>query len=184
MSIKTTIPLDGNVDNTFKVTKADSPCCGDGLTMCKYTAALTIGTYAITEIHLNSGNTVIPVVGAGLTAAGTADAIVLALKNAGYIAVPDAFPSLSYTVSGTTMNVTMYSDVNVFNAMNSNADDYAFTAACTQTSACTFTKTGIVSSTTDTVTVNGVTSDIIDIVAGTTTTAAIDTSITAAFTAG
>ena len=183
MSLKTTIPLDGNVNNAFKLTKADSPCCGDGTTICQYTADVTIGTYPITSLTITDALTSIPVVDAGLTAAGTAAAILTALKNAGYIGYPDGLPTLDFVVSGAVMSVTIYSDVHIEAAFNSNSEDFVFDVACNNSNQCTYTKTGIVSSTTDYMVINGVRSELIDIVAGTTTTAAIDTSITAAFTA-
>jgi len=165
----------------LKLYTAESPCCGDSGTVCQYVADINLvdGVDSIVVVGRDGENLRITVVDSGTTAASIKAAIITALAGAGYEnSQTDNLESITVTSSGV---VTIYADFTVVAV--DNAGDQAFTQACTAVTLCTYTKAGVVSSTGNTLSVNGVQTALIDIVAGTTTTTQIDTSVTAALTA-
>lgn len=183
MSFKTILVKDQNADNTLKLHVADSPCCGDSANLCQYTASYAAANTvtAVTFVHEGANKTVTFSAVSG--AAAVRAAIVAALAANGYEDFNDGLESLEFVTNGSNFDITAYSDVKLV-SLTASGGTATFTEKCTETGLCTYTKTGIGSNTTDTLTVNGVTSDLVDVVAGTTTASAINASIVTALTAG
>ncbi len=184
MSFKTLLVEGQNADNTLKIQKSDSPCCGDDTTLCKYVAtyaaANTVTGLIIKDRDgLNKTLTFASVSGAAAVRAS----VIAVLAANGYEDYADGLKSLTITAVSSNLVVTSYSDVELV-SLTASGGAAAFTKTCIQKSVCTFTKAAFGALTTQTVTANGVTTAIIDIVPGTTTTGQITTSVTAALTAG
>ena len=182
MSLKAFLPADQHTANTFKLNTAESPCCGDGATMCQYTTTYTAANTvtAITIVNRDGDNQTLTF-SAVSGAANVRAAIIAALLAEGYESVNDNYESLAITGT-TTFTVTSYSDVELVSLTHSGGTA-SFTKACTQSGKCTFTKTESTTTTGNTLTVNGITTALINITPSTTLGSAIDTSVTAAFTA-
>jgi hypothetical protein len=184
MSFKTLLVPDQNADNTLKVQESDSPCCGDGTTLCKYVAtyaAANTVTGLIIKDRTGANKTLTFASVSG--AAAVRAAVIAAMAAEGYEDWADGLETLSLTPSSTNLIVTSLSDVELVSLMASGGAA-AFTKACVQEGVCTYTKGGLGALTGQSVTANGVTTAVIDIVPGTTTTSQITTSVTAALTAG
>lgn len=184
MSFKTLLVADQNVDNTLKIHESDSPCCGDGTTLCKYTAtyaAANTVTGLIIKDRTGANKTLTFASVSGAVAVRAA--VVAALAAEGYEDWGDGLESLAFVTAGSNFNLTSFSDVELV-SLTASGGAAAFTKTCVQEGVCTFVKGSLGALTGQSVTANGVTTAVIDIVPGTTTTAQITTSVTAALTAG
>lgn len=184
MSFKTLLVADQNVDNTLKIQESDSPCCGDGTTLCKYTAtyaAANTVTGIIIKDRTGANKTLTFASVSGAVAVRAA--VVAALAAEGYEDWGDGMESLDFVTAGSNFNLTSFSDVELV-SLTASGGAAAFTKTCVQEGVCTFVKGSLGALTGQTVTANGVTTAVIDIVPGTTTTTQITTSVTAALTAG
>ena len=184
MSFKTLLVPDQNADNTLKIQESDSPCCGDSVTLCKYVATYaSANTVTGLIIKDRDGNNQTLTFASVSGAAAVKAAVIAALAAEGYEDYADGLESLTFVVSSTNFIVTSYSDVELV-SLTASGGAAAFTKTCVQEGVCTYTKAAFGSLTTQTITANGVTTAIIDTVAGTTTTSAISASVLAALVAG
>lgn len=184
MSFKTLLVADQNADNTLKIQTADSPCCGDSATLCKYVATYAAAN-TVTGIIIKDrdGNNKTITFSSVSGATAVKAAVIAALAAEGYEDFNDGLESLTITPDSTNLVVTSYSDVELV-SLTASGGAASFTKTCVQEGVCTWTKAAYGALTSQTITANGVTTAIIDIVPGTTTTSQITTSVTAALTAG
>jgi hypothetical protein len=184
MSFRTLLVADQNVNNTIKIQEAESPCCGDSVTLCKfeatYATANTVTGLIIKDRDGNNQTLTFPSV-SGATAVKAA--VIATLAAEGYEDYADGLESITFEAVSTNLVVTSYSDVELV-SLTASGGAAAFTKTCVQEGVCTYTKAAFGSLTTQTITANGVTTAIIDTVAGTTTTSAISASVLAALVAG
>lgn len=184
MSFKTLLVADQNVNNTIKIQKSDSPCCGDGTTLCKYVATyVTANTVTGLIIKDRDGNNKTLTFASVSGAVAVKAAVIAVLAANGYEDYADDLESITFVAVSTNLVVTSYSDVELV-SLTASGGAAAFTKTCVQEGVCTYTKAAFGAITGQTVTANGVTTAVIDIVPGTTTTGQITTSVTAALTAG
>lgn len=184
MSFKTLLVADQNADNTIKIHESDSPCCGDGTTMCKYVATyVAANTVTGLIIKDRDGNNQTLTFASVSGAAAVKAAVIAALAANGYEDYADGLESLTIAAVSTNFVVTSYSDVELV-SLTASGGAAAFTKTCVQEGVCTYVRSAFGALTGQSVTANGVTTAIIDIVPGTTTTSQITTSVTAALTAG
>lgn len=184
MSFKTLLVADQNVNNTLKIQESNSPCCGDGTTLCKYMATYAAAN-TVTGIIIKDrdGNNQTLTFASVSGATAVRAAVIAALAANGYEDYADGLESLTFTPSSTNFIVTSFSDVELV-SLTASGGAAAFTKTCVQEGVCTYTRGSLGADTGITITANGVTTAVIDIVPGTTTTGQLTTSVTAALTAG
>ena len=184
MSFRTLLVADQNADNTLKIQESESPCCGDSATLCKYEATyVAANTVTGLIIKDRDGNNQTLTFASVSGAVAVKAAVIAVLAANGYEDYADGLESLTIAAVSTNLVVTSYSDVELV-SLTASGGAAAFTKTCVQEGVCTYAKAAFGSLTTQTITANGVTTAIIDTVAGTTTTSQITTSVTAALTAG
>jgi hypothetical protein len=176
---------DQNANNTLKLYKAESPCCGDGGTLCEYSLTFTQAT-GVTSITVEEDGANVAI---ALSPATTSAADVLAelktkLYAAGYEEDNEGAAGIVVTDLGSTLSVVITGDIIPVSVASGGT--VTFTAACTQILLCTYSLTGYAGGTTGTsattLKVNGVSYDIGTVTAGTTTSGDVDTAITADLT--
>lgn len=184
MSFKTLLVADQSVDNTLKIQESESPCCGDSATLCKYEATyVAANTVTGLIIKDRDGNNKTLTFASVSGAVAVRASVIAVLAANGYEDYADGLESLTIAAVSTNLVVTSYSDVELV-SLTASGGAAAFTKTCVQKGVCTYTKAAFGALTAQTVTANGVTTAVIDIVPGTTTTSQITTSVTAALTAG
>jgi hypothetical protein len=178
---------DQNVNNTLKLYKGESGCCGDSATICQYevtyTQSRTLSVLNITEDGVARALNCVP---ASTSAADVKAAILATLEAAGYVddgMVP--FAGVEVVDLGSTLRVRITGNV-VPVSFTSSGGTETFDADCTLKNLCTFTAAAWTGGTTGsagtTMKINGVTYDTGTATPGTTAASTVDTNITALLT--
>lgn len=180
--IKRLLVKDQLADNFLKTTKADSPCCGDGLTVCEYTVTFT-QTQTISLLNITEGGVAkaLPCVPASTSAANTQAAILATLIAAGYEDSSEGATGVVVVDNGSTLTVTINGDV-VPVSLTTSGGAEAFTALCDSVSLCTYTLEDYAGGATNTLQINGVDYALGAITPGTTSAGTVDTAVEAAMT--
>ena len=180
--IKRLLVKDQLADNFLLTTMGDSPCCGDGLTICEYTVTYT-QTQTISLLNITEGTTAraLACVPATTSAADTKAAILATLIAAGYEDSTDGPTGIVVVDNGSTLTITITGDV-VPVSLTTSGGVVTFTALCDSVSLCTFTLEDYAGGATNTLRINGVDYALGAITPGTTTAGDVDTAIEADMT--
>ncbi|WP_206749184.1 hypothetical protein, partial [Staphylococcus chromogenes] len=95
-------------DNFLLTTMGDSPCCGDGLTICEYTVTYT-QSHTISLLNITEATTAraLACVPATTSAADTKAAILATIIAAGYEDSSDGPTGVVVVDNGSTLTVTI-----------------------------------------------------------------------------
>lgn len=180
--IKRLLVKDQLADNFLLTTMGDSPCCGDGLTICEYTVTYT-QSQTISLLNITEGTTsrALACVPATTSAADTKAAILATIIAAGYEDSSDGPTGVVVVDNGSTLTVTITGDI-VPVSLTTSGGAEEFTALCDSVSLCTFTLADYAGGATNTLAINGVDYALGAITPGTTSAATVDTAIESAMT--
>lgn len=180
--IKRLLVKDQLADNVLITTMGDSPCCGDGLTVCEYavtyTQAQTISLLNITEGGVARALACVPTT---TSAADTQAAILATIIAAGYEDSSDGPTGVVVVDNGSTLTITITGDI-VPVSLTTSGGAATFTALCDSVSLCTFTLEDYAGGATNTLRINGVDYALGAITPGTTSAGDVDTAIEADMT--
>jgi len=175
---KNSVP-DQNADNLFKTTRGELGCCGDNAVECEntasYTQANSVSALNVTELGV--AKTISLTIAGAASAATVKTAIEAALIAEGYYEDDDPdFPGVTVTDQGTTLDVVLTGDIVPVSLVTSGGT-VTFTAKCTKTGTCTFSKDGFTAGAGSALHINGATESLGTITPGTTTAGDVETAI-------